>query len=318
MGTVYRSAQLAELGISRHACRGLVKEGRLHPVERGIYCTAPPEGHLLLRALTVTRPHLVYSGPTARQIYDDLPVTTPAHGLVQRPHDYRSTDRLQISQVRVLAGRQVNALPVVSPVQAVAELAATDPTRARAFLEKHYAGRSGPVHLHTDLAALTRTPPALTALLATTSYGADSGSERKLFRALKKKGVILQQNHRLGHYHWDAAIPSARILIELDSHRFHAAAPAGENQRTFIIDRWKANDGARRGWLVLHYTGECVYRHVDLVVEQILDTIRWRTTGRQAPRSIPEPLPFEVSPPWKWHHDLRAVRVSDTWDEPPF
>lgn len=316
MGTVYRTAQLEELGLGRRRRTTMVEEGRLHRVEHGVYTTAPPEGDLLLRALALTRPQLVYSGITAHQIYAGGSITAPAEGLVQRPASYRSTPLINVGQVRVLPFRTVNGHRVVPPAMVAADLALTDASQARALLEEHYAGRGGHDQLNADLAQQGRVPVELRKLIASSSIGADSNSERTLFRALKKKGVNLIQNYQLGHYHWDAAIPSARILIELDSFRYHAALADGENERTFIIDRWKANDGARRGWLVLHYTGECVYRHLGHVIDQIMDTIEWQKKRRRRD-PLPELLSFELQPPWDWHYHLRAHPLG-TEMEPPF
>lgn len=319
MGTVYRTAQLEELGITKHNRAILVERGVLHVLDRGVYCTEQPSGVELLRILLLNRPHLVYSGQTARELHDDYAISTPLQGVVARPHNYRDTDLLQVSQVRTVPVRRVKGLPVVSPVAAVLHLLGTveDRVWARKFLEKHYAGRPGHTDLGADLKELGRVPGALRQLIATSSIGADSTSERTLFRALKLKGVELIQNHRLGHYHWDAAIPEAKILIEVDSHRYHAAMADGQNRRTFIVDRWKANDGARRGWLVLRYSGDCVYRHRDEVVEQIMDTIRWRTTTGRAPRATPDPLPFEEKAPWTWHVNLKSTVGLVGDDEPP-
>ncbi|MDO5512570.1 DUF559 domain-containing protein [Corynebacterium sp.] len=302
MGTVLSAAQLAELGIGRRQRDAMMREGRLHRVEHGVFCTEPATGEQLLRALAVNRPHLVFSGPTARAIYDGTPVAPPLHGLVQRPHSHRSTELLTVRQVRTLPCRQVNGHRVVVPAAAVHDLLADDPRAARDFLERHYAGREGNGDLAFDLEQLGTIPRALRTALDASSIASDSKSERTLGRALKARGVTLVQNFPLGHYHWDYAIPAAKILIELDSFRFHAATADGANERTFIIDRWKANDGARRGWLVLRYTGECVYRHGDKVVEQIMDTITWRLNGGDPP----EPLACEVAAPWTWHGTLRS------------
>lgn len=310
MGTVYRAAQLTELGITRHRRDTMLAEGRLHLVEHGVYSTAQPEGTLLLTGLSLTRPHLVYSGPTARAVFDGTPPPSPAHGLVARPHAYRSTPRLTVRQVRTLPFRTVDGHRVVPPAAAVSDLLIDAPGTAREFLEKHYGGRHGNALLAGDLAAMGRTPPALRTVLAGASIASDSKSEQKLARALKARRVTLVQNFRLGHYHWDVALPAAKILIDVDSYRYHGAHGEGDNERTFIIDRWKANDGARRGWLVLHYTGECIYRHLDKVVDQIMDTVAWRLAGGPPPQQ----LPCEVKAPWLWHTTLRHTND----DEPPW
>ena len=317
MGSVYRTAQLEKLGVTKHRREKLLEEGRLHRIAQGLYSTAPASAETLLCAFRITRPHLVYAGPTARQIHDRQPVGLPLHALVQRPQSYRSTGQLRVKQVRTLPFRRVDGHRVVLPVAAVGDLLDSDPHTARSFLEHHYAGRDGNASLAADLSRLGRVSPALRTLIASASIASDSRSEQKLARALKSEGVEVIQNVLLGHYHWDYVIPAARILIELDSHRYHAALPGGANERTFIVDRWKANDGARRGWLVLRYTGDCVYRHLDKIVAQVVDTIRWRQAdGGPDTTFVPELLPFEVQPPWSWHFTLRAGNlVEPPWTE---
>ncbi|MDO5668383.1 MAG: type IV toxin-antitoxin system AbiEi family antitoxin domain-containing protein [Corynebacterium sp.] len=311
MGTVYRAAQLKELGIGRRRREELLKEGRLHRVEHGVYCTAPAEGDLLLEAVALTRPHLVFAGATARQIYDGKTVITPLKGQVARPHTYQDTPLLTVTQVRSLPHRSVNGHRVVTPLAAIRDLLDTDASAVRTFLEKHYAGREGNTTLAADLQQFPRLPASLRDIIASASIASDSKSEQTLARALKialkGRGVSVIQNHELGFYHWDYAIPEAKILIDLDSFRYHAALPSGENETTFIIDRWKANDGARRGWLVLHYTGECVYRHANKVVEQIVDTVVWRLNGGGPSSDIlPARLSFEDTSLFRWHFTLRV------------
>lgn len=311
MGTVYRAAQLADLGIGRRQRDALVREGRLHRVEHGVYCTERAEGELLLKAVAVTRPHLVFAGATARQIYDGKTITTPLKGQVARPNTYQNTPLLTVTQVRALPHRTVDGHRVVTPLAAIRDLLDTDTSAARAFLEKHYAGREGNATLAADLRQCPRVPVALRDIIAMSSIASDSASERTLARALKRalkdRGVTVIQNHKLGFYHWDYAIPEARIVVDLDSFRYHAALASGDNESTFIIDRWKANDGARRGWLVLHYTGECVYRHADKVIEQIVDTVVWRLNGGGPSSDIlPQRLSFEDTSVFRWHFTLRA------------
>lgn len=315
MGTILRGRDLAALGITRHQRDARLAAGTLHRVERDVYCTEPPTGHLLLAALAEKRPHLVFSGPTARQLHDAAPITSPAHGLVARPAGYRSTRLLTVRQVRNLHHRFLDGLRVVSPLAAAAGLAGTHPSETSDFLERHYAGRGGRALLDTDLADLGRIPSALRDALTAAALFADSETERKLFRQLKKRGVDVEQNYRLGHYYWDGAIIRERVLIEIDSYLHHGP---GSGEQTFTKDRWKANDGARRGWVVLHYTGECIFWHLGEVVQQIIDTLRWRRGLGALPQG-PGLLDFEAAPPWAWH---RAWHPGQGWsasvDDPPF
>lgn len=54
-----------------------------------------------------------------------------------------------------------------------------------------------------------------------------------------------------------------------------------------------------RGWLALRYTGECIFRHLAEVVEQILAVVRQRRNPRRN-----ELLALETTPVWRWHKSL--------------
>ncbi|CAB0667939.1 hypothetical protein CIP107570_02189 [Corynebacterium diphtheriae] len=46
-------------------------------------------------------------------------------------------------------------------------------------------------------------------------------------------------------------------MIEIDGYFYHNAG--AENKNTFVNDRWKMNDAAVRGYLVLRYPASSVF-----------------------------------------------------------
>ncbi|WIM73239.1 hypothetical protein QP028_06790 [Corynebacterium suedekumii] len=240
MGTILRGRDLVALGITRHHRDARLTAGTLHRVEPDVYCTEPPTGHLLLAALAEKRPHLVFSGPTARQLHDAAPITTPAHGLVARPGDYRSTALLTVRQVRNLHHRSLDGLRVVSPLAAAAGLADTHPAETSDFLERHYAGRHGRAALDADLADLGRVTSTLRDALAAASLFADSETERTVPPAEETgrgRGAELPARPLpLGRSHPPGSGCSSRSTAT------SITGPVAANRR-FTRDRW---EGERR------------------------------------------------------------------------
>lgn len=303
--TVLDTAELQRRGITRRRIARLVEQGRLHRVERGIYTTSPPEGRLLLTALSARRQLLVFTGLTAFQLYSGQEITVPVAARVPYGRSVTGTPLLHLRQSRVLFHRELHGVRVVSPLAAVADLLTQRGPEDRElirFLELQYSGRHGRPQLEDDLARLGRVPTRLAHLVQRSAVGADSNSERRVFRALKKQGVVVLQNQLIGPYFWDGVIPEAGIAIEIDSYRYHGLGPHGENHQAFVRDRWKANHATRAGYRVLRFTGEYVYHHLKAVIMEIMAAVEQEKPGRE-------------SPVWKWHGAwLFPAQMADAWD----
>lgn len=299
---VLTSEQLKQLGISRHRVAALASQDMLHRVERGVYTTAPPNGELLLAALSLRRPEAVVSGLTAFQLYSGQEITGPVSMRVPRGCSTKGSRLLRVRQSRTLHPREINGFRVVSPLATVADLLDHDEDALLRFLELQYSGREGPARLREDAAALGRVPGALRRLMVRAAVGADSNSERRVFRALRQRGVEVLQNHLIGAYRWDGVIPGAKVAIDIDSYRYHGIGPDGENHQTFVLDRWKANYAVREGYRVLRFTGECVYHHLQAVIREIMNTLE-------------QPAQVRETPVWKWHHAMLFPEdMADAWD----
>lgn len=312
---VLTTADLRKAGISGQQVRTLVKKGRLHRVERGVYTTSPPEGRLLLQALSRNRAYLVFTGTTAIQLRTQQEITLPVEALAPPEQTATSTGLLHVRRSRVLQAQRIEGLPVVTAVVAARDALRRWGTAVEqkivVFLEQQYSRRRGQERLDRDLAAAGRSGLGrVRRLLRRASIGADSESERKLVRGLKQQGLELRQNVRIGDYHWDVVIEDAKVAIDLDSYLYHGVSEDGETEETFIRDRWKGNDAARRGYMVLHYTGECVFHHLREVVEQVRSAVEQRR--KPGPVRL---LSLETTPVWRWHRALRVVWGADLPEE---
>lgn len=288
---VLSTAMLRARGLSQRQIEKLVTRGGLHRVEKGVFTTSPPTGRLLMQALQLRRPQLVYTGRTALQLYRGEEPTTPLEGLVLPGKSLGGPATLRLRRRRKIYYREVGGLLLSPPVRAAADCLDEVPEQELiVFLEQQYAGRTGRTQLERDLHAVLRVPRRLRNLINRAAIGADSEAERKVFRALRAHGLKVVQNHEIGGYFFDGVLPDARLIVEIDGFRYHS----GEARETFVIDRWKANYAVRNGYRVLRYSGSCVKHHLDLVVAQI----------SAAAHDLEEPLFPEVHQVWRWHETL--------------
>lgn len=298
-GEVLDTAALKRRGLSPKQVSRLVRQGRLHRVERGIFTTSEPAGILLLRALSHSRDNLVFTGRTAVEIYTGSEITEPVQGLVTTRQSTRSTSRLTLQARRSIRYRTVNGVKVATRLMGVADAEGLTDDALTTFLEAEFAGRQGRAQLEEELSLFRKVPARLRCLIAGASIGADSDAERRVFRELLRRGIHVEQNRQIGGYFFDGVIEEGRVIVEVDGYRFHSA----ENRETFIRDRWKANYATRRGYRVLRYTGSCVRYHLDEVVEQIIAAVE----------GLDEELPTEAHPVWSWHETM--VRDGSWWQE---
>lgn len=61
-------------------------------------------------------------------------------------------------------------------------------------------------------------------------------------------------------------------MIEVDGYFYHNAG--AENKNIFVNDRWKMNDAAVRGYLVLRYPASSVFEELDTIVGQVIFATR--------------------------------------------
>lgn len=260
---ILRTAELNALGHSRHKISKLVDAGQLHRVDHGIYCTSRPSGDYLLRALQRSRPHLVFTGKTAWQVYEKKHISVPVHALVPRNRHRSGSPYLRITTASTTPHRLIDGLRIATPVRAALDMPTKDENWAVWLLEKQYPGRTGQAELEEDLAAFRKIPKRLRELVARAAVGGDSMTERILFRVLRGRGIVMEQNKLVGHYFRDGVSEKHKLIIEVNGYEYH------RTRDVLVKDHWKANDAHIRGYRHLTYSDACIDMHLHSVVAQI-------------------------------------------------
>lgn len=282
------SAALRARGLSQRQIERLVRAGRLHRVEPGVFTTSPPEGKLLLRALVHRRPDLVFTGRTALQLRQGGAITLPVQAVTSVGRSGHSSAKLSLVRRRETRHEEVAGFRVTLRAVSVGDADEVADAELIAYLEGEFTGHQGKEALAAEVATMLRVPARFHRLVSGAAIGADSEAEREVARALIARGVAIEHNVFIEHYYFDIVLPEAGIIVEIDGYQFHSA----ESRESFVQDRWKANLATRRGYRVLRYSGSCVRHHLEPVVEQIVATAQ----GSSA-QLVTERLPV-----WKWHH----------------
>ncbi|AIU31781.1 Hypothetical protein CulFRC11_0180 [Corynebacterium ramonii] len=263
-----------------------VLKNKLHKIGAGIYWEGVPDPAELLRELTWQG--MMITGPTQLHVYKEQPVTFPLH--VATTRGVKSTRFVRFHRVRSTDSYGYMGLCLHSAVFAVAYM---EDEAAIELLEEAYKGKNGLERLENTTRKL---PNRTRRLIAQAAVGTDSPAEKNLIYALRGAGLQCTNNVLIGDYRWDIKV--GNVLIEVDGYAHHGLM--AENRTQFRIDRWKANDAALRGFIVLRYSARCVFDHERIIVEQI------KTAVECAPKILPNTLPEINEEPmwrrgfWKW------------------
>lgn len=293
--------QLKQRGLTQHKVRVALKEGTLHRIARGVYTLREPQGQLLLQALLVARPELVFTGETAAALLLGEEVHTPVQALTTFNRRAVSSELYEIKQARAVPCVDVGGIPVVIPIRAAQDLARTKPARAQRLVERYYSSHAGVAEFERHVATLSRIPRYLRTILDGAAIGADSELERRLFRALRSAGLRVSQNVLIAGYRFDGLV-EGRFIVEVDCYQYHhAQIIPGDNETTatFVRDRWKSNIAHRMGYVVLRYSEMEIDFHLNEVVEQVQAIVA------KMPVTEAELTPNEQKPVWTWHTGLR-------------
>lgn len=308
---VTSTAELKRTGETRYSIARRLKEGTLHRIMRGLYSDQHLTPMQLCETFSLLKPHLAFTGVTAIQLFLGQPVTLPLHAVVPRGKSDKGGKSLRITRRRCIPTTRIHGITVLCAAAVVRDLSLLSPRnlvntlkpiRRRLrdstqdvltrVLEQHYARRTGPAALEKDTARLgTACRTGLTALLGRASIGADSETERKVFRKLKIKGWKIKQNVKVGSHFWDGLVQGKKkVVVDIDGTAFHNSHAA------FVKDRWKNNDAISQGYYALRYTSTCVDHRVEEVVKDIIEI----ASGQRSP--------FSDYPVWRWHRGVAECR----------
>jgi very-short-patch-repair endonuclease len=252
-GVVTR-AQLLDAGVTPQQIRDRVRSGALLRVHRGVYRV----GH---RAPSVEAEYMaavLACGEEAR-----LSGRAAAHllGLLKRPAptpEVTTPLKRRVAGVKVRRGlvdRQDRAtyrgIPITTVPRTVVDLAADLPLDdlGRACHEAGVRYRTTPAHLAAVLQRRPRTPGAakLRCIVRGDAPVTLSALERRFLQVLRENGLPLPQTNRpAGAHHVDCRWPERRLIVELDSYRFHHSRHAWEQDRRRDRDARARGDDLRR------------------------------------------------------------------------
>lgn len=267
-GGVVSSTQIRVCGLSRSGARHRVATGRLFPVRRRAYTLSPHWDAATLRwaaVLATDQQHAVLSHWTAAEIHRMSKWRAPAIHLSVPGAGGRAASGLVIHRPRRFGPGdvvQVDGLRVTSPARTVLDIAATADDRVIHGLirEGEYLGllpagampqvvaahpshpgaprvrRADPA---TPVAALGQTPleDELEALIRTLPLPAPDPQ-------------VALSGISGARYRVDFGWSAFRLAAEADSRSAH------ERASSLVTDRFRDNDLAAVGWLVLRFTAE--------------------------------------------------------------
>ncbi|CAB0678067.1 hypothetical protein FRC0024_00314 [Corynebacterium diphtheriae] len=244
-----------------------LKAGSLIRVISGIYWEGELESPAAIKELVaaLTRHGYALTAVSLYQFYCSQPISFPVHVSTERR--ITSTKYVVAHHVKRLRTVEVRGVLTECGVDAVKHL---PDKQAIALLDLAYSGRHGSAVLRRE--SPMRVSARVKTLVNRAAVGADSVPERILVRALREAGLECTSNFRVGVYFWDVKLRDYNIVIEVDGYFYHNAG--AENKNTFVNDRWKMNDAAVRGYLVLRYPASSVFEELDTIVGQVIFATR--------------------------------------------
>jgi very-short-patch-repair endonuclease len=259
-GNVTR-AQLLRAGVTADEIRHRLDSGALLREHRGVYRVghrAPSVEARYMAAVLACGENARLSGRAAAYLLGLVKGPMP-------PPEVTAPVKRRVPGVKVRrrridpADRAVHrGIPVTAVPRTLLDLAA-DLSLADLARACHEAGvryRTTPAHLAGVLARRPHTPGAakLRRIVSGDTRVTLSALERRFLELLREHGLPLPQTNRpAGTHHVDCRWPERRLIVELDSYRFHHSRHAWEQ------DRRRDRDARARGDELRRYTWADVF-----------------------------------------------------------
>lgn len=309
----WTTRDLRAVGKTHNDIAGAVRRGEIFRITRDLYSTEEPDDLVKLKALSWARPEMVYTGDTAAFLHGLAPMRWPAHGRVPRTRSRDGGELLTLTGAVTRRTCRRWGVTTLTPLETAATAGSVALPARRALLERAYSGVKGNDRLAADIAAL---PPSVRAKATTLTDGLITGTAselelkavRAIVAALDGLDVEVQVNGMIRGYRFDIVIPEARVSIEIDSHRYHSALRA--RQEDFIKDRWKGNAAVRWGWTLLRYPDASIDHALDEVTEEVRDTVVFNLDNPRTRKIRQHELPTDREV-WLWHPLLRTRAEDD-------
>lgn len=291
---------MLDLGKSRAEIARGVREGKIHRLFHGVYTTmAEPTAATAWEALQKLRPDAVLDGRSAVEVYQGKQPSLPLHARVPTSNlRTGAANIIRLRRSRRIRYQQRGSFRVVSLADAVATCLAEGSVgegELRQLVERSYVSVKGVRRQEKEVKELkTARKAQLRGFLRACASGTDSGLEKSFVSALQSAGFVTQQNYEVSGYRWDTAIRALRVVIDVDSRRYH-----GSDDRNFIVDRWKTNEAQAEGWLALRVTDDCVNYAMPEIIRLLKNIQAFR---EQHPRKVLGKR--GMGPVWFWHNVL--------------
>ncbi|MHB1569258.1 MAG: DUF559 domain-containing protein, partial [Solirubrobacteraceae bacterium] len=275
-GLVTRS-QLHELGLGRAAVDHALERGRLRSVHRGVYAVGhvalPPLAPYMAAALAVG-PGAVVSHGSAAALWG---IRSGAKGPVELTLAGRDAGRRRDGLIvhrchalDVADQGSLRGIPVTAAARALLDITPglTDRELERAFDAALKAQLVAPVDVEAAVARAPGRPGAarLSALarLELGSGDTRSDGEERLIALVRAGGLPEPEtNVPIGPYIVDALWRRERLIVEVDSHRFHGT------RRSFEADRERDLFLAAAGYEVMRITWTQLYTRPEQVLVRL-------------------------------------------------
>jgi hypothetical protein len=222
-------AQLAAAGLDRDAVQRRVRAGRLHRLHRSVYAVGHTrltrEGRWLAAVLACGVGALL-SHRSAAALWELRPIPTGRIDVtVPRASGYRSNAAIVVHRPvapRERAGK--DGIPVTTPTQTLIDLSAMLP---RPALERAIEAAE-----RLRLLDVARLPPRLREIAGTVETATRSGLEVRFLALCNDHGLPRPLvNTMIEGYEVDCCWPAARVIVEVDTHRYHGTRAAFERDR---------------------------------------------------------------------------------------
>lgn len=288
--STWTTQELRKRGIGKRKQARMVADGTLHRVHRGIYISGRASAHNIARALTQSLADVALAGRSATQLHLGHTLTFPLE--LEGPRTIRGK-HFVVRHTQRHTTQVKDGIKVVEPLWA----AQRSTYEQKWLLEQYYQGRRGIEKLERDIVRMKRLSMQLRSILKRCCIGADSVAEKILAEELRRGGFHVQHNALLAGYRYDLWLKKQGILIEIDGFEVHSDA------KSFVKDRWKSNDGASLGCVVLRFSADCVRFHLKQVVAKVKEVALWIRQGR--PRR--DVSGVKGNPVFNWHECVRSA-----------
>jgi very-short-patch-repair endonuclease len=271
------TAELRAAGLSRWAIAGRVKEGRLHPMYRGVYLVGHPVAPPLaqeLAAVLACAPYSFLSHFSAAYLWQLLRRRLEGVDVMVVGRNPGQHEGIRVHRTRQIDARDVTRfqgdIPITTPARTLLDLAETDaPWRHLevAWDEAHTRGlvKRGEMQKLLERSPGRRGAKAIAALLDRDHGPTLTRSQKEeILLALVRAADLPQpeMNVLLGRYRVDFLWRDAKLVVEVDG-------PHHLRPRQRDADNRRDADLAAAGWHVIRVSDHELLNHREAVIARL-------------------------------------------------